>query len=136
MKVVTIEEGQPINAFLLVRSQRSFYGYRNLKRLHFLRVQHLCHELAFTLTTLQKFFGETWRVWNTSFQWYQLHQRRKGGCGNEPNLAIRVAHSTEHWHDQEDDIWQDAVFHRVNDVIDAFDDALTACNVVSIVDGW
>jgi hypothetical protein len=56
MKMVLVQEVQPVDTFLLVRSQFCFDCHRNCKWLNLMRIEQLSDESSFAVTAFEKFF--------------------------------------------------------------------------------
>ena len=54
MKVVAVEEGQPVDTLLLVRSEFCLDCNRDLEFFHFANIQHLSHELPLPITSFEQ----------------------------------------------------------------------------------
>lgn len=58
MELVLREEGEPIDALLLVLPELGLDGHGNIVLLHLAAVQQLHQEFTFFIATLQEFLGE------------------------------------------------------------------------------
>ena len=54
MKVVAVEESQPVNTLLLVRSEFCLDCDRDLEFFHLADIEHLSHELPFPVTSFEQ----------------------------------------------------------------------------------
>jgi hypothetical protein len=120
MKLVFGEECEPIDAVLLVFSQFSLDFHGDVVCLDLTAVQELCQELPLFLSSLQEIFREARRVWQTSLKRIEqhssvrtispylkrdhFHERSKSVRGCRANIIIWVAHASQDWNYEENNI--------------------------------
>jgi hypothetical protein len=116
MEMVFIEESKPVNTLLLIMTKFSLDGDWKFKWFDFMHIKHLRDELPLTIPSTEQFLRQPWRIWNTSFQWYELDKCGESGGSDETNIVVRIRHSTKNRNDQEDNIWQNIGVHNMDQI--------------------
>ena len=123
MQLILGQEGEPVDAILLILPQFGVDLHRQLVLLDLRTVEKLTEELSFALSSLQQVVREPRRVRQpnlnpsvshdsrhfvecTDLEWNHLDERCKSiGCRGA-YVVVRVAHATKNGDHHEDDVGQ------------------------------
>ena len=110
------EEGEPIDALLLIPAEFGGDRDRNPVVLDLLAVEQLDEEAALLVAAPPQLGAEADWIGRAGLERHELDERGEDGRGDEADVLLAVGHAAEHRNDEEDDVREDLDVEQSNEV--------------------